>query len=95
MSETSGQVLVRFAAQLQRHVPCPDQWVNADQLGSALHQALASAPGLMPYVFDDQGHIRKHVAVFINGKLYTRRQQLDLPLANKTKIDVIQALSGG
>jgi sulfur-carrier protein len=47
------------------------------------------------YVLDDQGFIRKHVAVFINGQLHRARHDLSVLVPNGTKIHVIQALSGG
>lgn len=86
---------VTFAPHLQRHVPCPPQRVVGETLQDALAAAFAAAPALQGYVLDDQGHIRKHVAVFIDGRLWPRRDDLSVPLANETRIDVIQALSGG
>ncbi len=87
--------IVSFAPHLQRHVPCPPQTVAANTLGEALQWALAAAPGLAHYVIDDQGHIRKHVAVFINGQMITRRDNLNVKLESKDEVMVIQALSGG
>jgi sulfur carrier protein ThiS len=47
-------------------------------------------------VLDDQGNIRKHVAVFVNKTMVTDRQNLDQPrLANGDHVLVIQALTGG
>jgi sulfur-carrier protein len=86
---------VSFAPHLQRHVPCPPQTVAAQTLGEALQLALAAAPGLGHYVVDDQGHIRKHVAVFINGQMITRRDNLNVKLESNDEVMVIQALSGG
>lgn len=88
-------VTVVFAPHLQRHVPCPPQQVSATTLREALDAALLAAPALRHYVFDDQQHIRKHVAVFVNGALTRDRVKLDVALKAGDKIDVIQALSGG
>ncbi|TAG71795.1 MAG: MoaD/ThiS family protein [Burkholderiales bacterium] len=84
-----------FAPHLRRHVDCPPQVVAAATLRSALESALIAAPALRHYVFDEQHHIRKHVAVFLNGVLIRDRIRLDVPLSDGDKIDVIQALSGG
>jgi sulfur-carrier protein len=54
-----------------------------------------AAPSLRHYVFDEQHHIRKHVAVFVNGTLIRDRVNLDTTLNDGDKINVIQALSGG
>lgn len=88
-------VSVSFAPHLQRHVPCPAQTVTAASMREALDAALLAAPALRHYVFDEQHHIRKHVAVFLNGALVRDRVKLDMALGEGDKIDVIQALSGG
>jgi sulfur carrier protein ThiS len=88
-------VYVEFAPALQRHVPCPARNVAPGSLGNVLHAALAAAPGLAHYVLDDQGHIRRHVAVFVNGTLHRRRDDLGLQVASGARIHVIQALTGG
>ena len=87
--------IVSFAPQLQRHVPCPTQRVDAATLGEALRQAFISAPALERYVLDEQGHVRKHVAVFINNQMIASRRNMALPVAIDDNIMVIQALSGG
>ncbi|MGE5339656.1 MAG: MoaD/ThiS family protein [Gemmatimonadota bacterium] len=86
---------VEFAPQLQRHVPCPPQTVDARSLRGALDIAFAAAPGLRAYVLDDQGAVRKHVAVFINGELLHDRVLLERALAPGDRVYVAQALSGG
>jgi sulfur-carrier protein len=88
-------VTVEFAASLRRHVECPQQSVAAGSLRTALHAALAAAPELAHYVFDDQGNIRKHVAVFVNKHMLADRTRLEQPLGNGDSVLVIQALTGG
>ncbi len=88
-------VTVEFAASLRRHVPCAPQSVASGSLRTVLTTALTAAPELSHYVFDDQGHIRKHVAVFINKTMVLNRQKLDQELAPGDTVLVIQALTGG
>jgi molybdopterin synthase sulfur carrier subunit len=87
--------LVEFAPALTRHVPCAPQQVRATTLRSALDVAFQAAPSLRGYVLDEQGSVRKHVAVFINARMIANRGELDLPLAADDKVMVIQALTGG
>ena len=87
--------IVSFAPQLQRHVPCPTQRVAAATLGDALRNAFVVAPTLAGYVLDEQGHVRKHVAVFVNNEMIVSRRDMALPVATDDTIMVIQALSGG
>lgn len=88
-------VTVEFAASLRRHVECAPQRVEPASLGTVLEAALAAAPGLRHYVLDDQSHIRKHVAVFINQTMVADRQTLTQPVVDGDKVLVIQALTGG
>jgi sulfur carrier protein ThiS len=69
--------------------------VDAATLAAALDAAFASAPPLRAYVLDEQGAVRKHVAVFVNARMITDRARLDVPLARDDKVMVIQALTGG
>lgn len=86
---------IEFAPHLQRYVRCPSQSVMADTLRHALEAAFTAAPGLRDYVLDDQGGVRKHVAVFINGELMHDRRNLERRLAPADRVYVAQALSGG
>jgi len=86
---------VEFAPALTRHVPCPLQRVDGATLGEALAGAFGAAPAMKGYVLDEQGCVRKHVAVFVNARLIRDRARLDLALQPDDKVMVIQALTGG
>jgi molybdopterin synthase sulfur carrier subunit len=86
---------VEFAPALTRHVACPPQRVGAATLRGALDAALTAAPALRSYVLDEQGAVRKHVAVFVNARMIASRTELDQALAPADKVMVIQALTGG
>ena len=88
-------VRVEFAASLRRHVDCAPQSVAEGSLRAVLEAALAAAPALAHYVFDDQRTVRKHVAVFVNQTMVQDRRHLDQPLVAGDRVRVIQALSGG
>jgi sulfur carrier protein ThiS len=86
---------VEFAPALQRHVPCPPQQVEARTLREALSRSFEAAPQMRHYVLDEQGAVRKHVAVFVNARMIADRVNLDVPLEGSDKVMVIQALTGG
>jgi molybdopterin synthase sulfur carrier subunit len=46
-------------------------------------------------VLDEQGGVRKHVAVFVNGDMLQRDGALDRGLERGDRVMVIQALTGG
>ena len=86
---------VEFAPALTRHVACAKQEVAAASLATALDAAFVAAPALRGYVLDEQGAVRKHVAVFVNGEMIPRRDDLGRQLAASDRVHVIQALTGG
>lgn len=86
---------VEFAPALTRHVPCAPQQVAAPTLRAALDRALDAAPALRSYVLDEQGAVRRHVAVFVNARQIASRSALDIPLEDDDRVVVIQALTGG
>ncbi|HSV83529.1 MAG TPA: MoaD/ThiS family protein [Ramlibacter sp.] len=86
---------VEFAPALTRHVDCPRQEVPAGTLAAALAAAFTAAPALRGYVLDEQGAVRKHVAVFVNGQMIPDRNDLTRALGPEDRVHVIQALTGG
>lgn len=87
--------VVEFAPALQRHARCAPVSSDAASLRSALDAAFARQPVLRDYVLDEQGAVRRHVAVFVNGELVHDRQRLERALASDDRVYVAQALSGG
>jgi molybdopterin synthase sulfur carrier subunit len=84
-----------FTQQLRRFTEVPEIDTVANCLRAALEDAYSVNPRLRGYIQDEQGHLRQHVAVFIDGlRIRDRAQLSDLVSANST-IHVLQALSGG
>jgi sulfur carrier protein ThiS len=87
---------IEFTSQLAQHVDCPPgRSVDASSLSEALEVVFDEHPQLRGYVLDDQGAIRKHIAVFIDGEMLHQRDHLDVPVSRSSEIFVMQALSGG
>ncbi len=86
---------IEFTRQLTRHVQCPGADVDAATLGEALALVFQENPPLRGYILDDQGEIRKHVAVFIDNQLLRQSDPSKVPVAPDSEIYVMQALSGG
>jgi hypothetical protein len=86
---------VIFASHVQRHVPAPDTMVAGDTVRAALETVFASNRPLRGYVLDDQGHLRKHVVIFVDGVRVVDREGLTERVRSDGEIHVLQALSGG
>lgn len=83
---------VVFTSHLQRFVSCPEHDVEGGTVQAALQPIFESNPRLRDYILDDQGGLRKHVIVFIDGR---RTRELKDPVRTESVIHVLQALSGG
>ena len=47
------------------------------------------------YVLDDQGRLRQHMAIFIDGNQIQDRENLGDRITGDAVVDLVQALSGG
>jgi molybdopterin synthase sulfur carrier subunit len=86
---------VTFTPALERFLAAPPIAVAATTLGEALAAAFAARPALRGYVLDDQGALRRHIAVYIGGRPVRDRVGLGDPVGPQDEIYVFQALSGG
>ncbi len=84
-----------FTPNLARHVETPDARVSGTTLRAALETYFTANPRVRGYVLDDQGAVRKHVAIFINRQLIRDRATLADRIGEDDEIFVAQALSGG
>lgn len=86
---------VVFTSNLQRHVNCPETEVAAGTLRMVLAQVFAAQPQARGYVLDEQGQLRRHVTVFIDGRRVRDRERLDEVVGASSEVYVMQALTGG
>lgn len=86
---------VVFTPALQRHVACPPREVEGCTVREVLDGAFVGNPRLRTYVLDEQGALRKHMAVFVDGEAVRDRDGLSDGVGAASQIYVMQALSGG
>jgi hypothetical protein len=86
---------VSFTRALERFLPAPTVTVDGATVGTVLAAVFGAQPALRGYVLDDQGALRRHVAVYVNGRLVGDRVGLSDPVGPRDEIYVFQALSGG
>lgn len=69
---------------------------QADASGATLAEVLADLdcqyPGIRFRMIDEQGKIRRHIRIFINGD---QADGLSQPVAAADEVVIVQALSGG
>jgi hypothetical protein len=86
---------ITFTCALQRFLPVPSSEVDGVNVAEALAAVFARHPLLRGYVLDDQGALRRHVVLYVQGRPVSDRVQLSDPVAPRDEIFVFQALSGG
>jgi hypothetical protein len=86
---------IAFTPNLQRHLPCPPAEAPGATVQAVLETVFDTNPRLRSYVLDDQGHLRRHVVIYINDRTVVDRARLSDPVAKDDEIFVFQALSGG
>jgi molybdopterin synthase sulfur carrier subunit len=84
-----------FTANLQRHLRCEPQEVCGATVREVLEAACKSNPKLRSYVLEDDGSLRKHMNIFLNGQQIEDRIRLSDSVAENDELYVMQALSGG
>ena len=84
-----------FTANIQRHVACPPCQVDGQTVRAVLEAAFAANPSARTYVLDDQGALRRHINVFVDGQLIRDRSGLTDAVSPDANVYVFQALSGG
>ena len=86
---------IHFTPNLRRHLMAESAEVPGETVSEALDSAFSRNPTLRSYVVDDQGRLRPHVAVYVDGRPVRDRSGLGDRIGERAQIHVMQALSGG
>jgi molybdopterin converting factor small subunit len=86
---------IAFTANLQRYLACPVQEVPGATVRAVLDGVFAENPRLRSYILDDQGHLRRHVHIYVNEARITDAARLADAVGDGDEVFVFQALTGG
>ncbi len=86
---------VVFTSNLQQHLTVPPVDAKGRTVREVLEAVFRANPQARSYVLDDQGAIRRHMIVFVNGRAIGDRSGLSDPVPEGAQVYVMQALSGG
>ena len=87
---------VRFTYALKRFFPgLKEESAGGKSFPEIFTELEKNYPGISSYLLDEQGSLRKHVNIFIDGKLISDRKTLSDSFNINSEIYIIQALSGG
>lgn len=86
---------VFFTSNLRRHVDCAEMEAQGKTVREVLAQVFSRQDRLGHYVVDDQGALRKHMTILVDGQRIKDIDTLSDPVGPASEIWVMQALSGG
>ena len=89
-------VKVRFTAALKRFYPnLEEELVEGKKVSDVIAAIGERYPGIIDYILEEDGSLRKHVNIFVKDNLINDREMLSDPVGEKDEILIYQALSGG
>lgn len=86
---------VHFTSRLRALVPAGPIETGAGTVGDALERVFTANAQARGYVLDEQGRLRQHVCIFLDGERLAHNAALAAPLGPRSEVYVMQALSGG
>lgn len=87
---------VNFTQALKRFYPQLEPMkVDCNRVSELIELLDSRHPGLKNYIVNEQGHLRKHVNIFVQQKLISDRVGLQDELHPDDEVYIMQALSGG
>ncbi len=86
---------LHFTPNLARHTECPTATIAAATVAELFERYFESWPDVRDYVLDNQGEVRHHVKVLVDGLNLRDRRNLSDHLKPQSEVYVFQALSGG
>jgi Molybdopterin converting factor, small subunit len=87
---------VKFTSALKRFFPTlAEVELEGKTVREVLEKVEKIYPGMCSYLMDDDGSLRKHINIFVQGDLIKDRQLLNDAIHHNDELLVFQALSGG
>ncbi len=88
-------VNVHFTSNLRRHVDCPSMEAEGATVREVLSKIFQAQERLETYVLNDQGQLRKHMRILVNGVAIRDLEKQSDAVQPNDVVWVMQALSGG
>ena len=87
---------VKFTYALKRFYPdLATIEMEGSKVQDILDQLEVKFPGINSYLVDDQGALRQHVNIFVDGSLIKDKTHMSDEIDDKSEVYIMQALSGG
>ena len=95
MLAAGNMAKVFFTSNLRRHVDCATMEADGATVREVLARVFAAQDRLGAYVLDDQGALRRHMSILVDGQRINDIEKLSDQVAATSEVWVMQSLSGG
>ncbi len=86
---------VIFTTNLSHHTALTEANAPGRTVAEVMARIFTDHPLARGYILNDQGAVRKHVAIFVNTCAIQDRNRLSDAVTDSCEICIMQALSGG
>lgn len=87
---------LKFTSALKRFFPSLEEMeIEGNSVREVMENVEKIHPGILHYLMEDDGSLRKHVNIFVQGNLIENRKTLTDPVQQQDELLIFQALSGG
>lgn len=87
---------IKFTSALKNFFPDLEEMeMNAGSVKELLEEVNQKHPGIVGYLLDEKGQLRKHVNIFLDDELIKDRESLSDSTEFTNEVLIYQALSGG
>lgn len=69
--------------------------LSATNVGEAIRSLVATHPSLLPYIYDADEQIRKHVRIYLGENDIREQQGVQTQLKEGDELSIIPAIAGG
>ena len=88
--------VIQFTNALKRFYPTLDELsIEVENVNEVLEKIENHFPGIKGYLMEDNGSLRQHINIFVDGELIEDRENQTDALNNESEVFIMQALSGG
>ena len=84
--------VVRLRGPLKTYAgECAEHGSTVTRSARRCARSRRAQPGVRGWILDERGHVRRHIALFVNGEYGSE----STPVGPDDRIDVLPAISGG
>ena len=69
--------------------------IEGATVGNALESLIVLYPNVKPHLFDDQGHLRSYVNLFVNDEDVRNLEGPATPISPEDRLMIIPSIAGG